>query len=215
MRIERAAPGLLLRVVCYSILVFWLLVVSLPLYWVLITSFKTVITIRMGASYLPWVDFVPVLDNWRGVLIVKQADLLQPLKNSLLAALGGTTLAVTLGSLAGYGSARFNYGLWGLRNEGVAFMFLSQRMFPPLLLVLPFLLLFRFVGLLDTLVVLALVYGALNLPLVVWITRDVFASLPREIEESALIDGCSRWQAFVRIALPLSLPGLSGRPRLL
>jgi multiple sugar transport system permease protein len=74
--------------------------------------------------------------------------------------------------------------------------------------VLPFLILFRTVGLLDTQVALVLAYAGFNLPLAVWITRDFFAALPRDIEDSALIDGASRWQAFLRIALPLSVPGV-------
>ena len=73
---------------------------------------------------------------------------------------------------------------------------------PPFLLILPLLILYRGLGLLDTHLGLILAYTGFNLPLAVWITRDSFASLPRDVEESALIDGCSRWQAFLRVVLP-------------
>ena len=207
MRSSFVAPPLF-RLACYAILGFWLLVVLVPLYWVVITSFKMPITIRLGPSYLPWVDFPPVLDNWRALLVVRPGELGEAFLHSLIITLSSTALAVLCGSMAGYALARFQYRVLGLRNEGIAYAFLSQRMFPPFLLVLPFLILFRFIGLLDTQVALIITYTAFNLPLVVWITRDVFASLPAEMEDSALIDGCSRWQAFLRIALPLSGSGL-------
>ncbi len=202
------ASQLSMRIACYAILLFWLVVVLAPIYWVLITSFKLPIAVRGGSTYIPWVDFQPVLDNWHYVLIEKQADLIKPFKNSLIIALGGTTLAVALGSMAGYALTRFQFKFAWMRNEDIAYWFISQRMLPPVVVVIPFLIFFRYVGLLDTQLGLIIAYGGFNLPLAVWITRDFFAALPRDIEESAMIDGCSRWQAFVKIALPLSVPGL-------
>ena len=93
MRLGTPASQLAVRVVSYTILLFWLVVVLAPVYWVVITSFKLPIAVRSGSTYLPWVDFQPVLDNWRYVLIEKQADLIKPFKNSLIVALGGTTLS--------------------------------------------------------------------------------------------------------------------------
>ena len=208
MRMGSSASQLTLRVACYAILLVWLLVVVVPLYWVVITSFKLPIAVRSGATYLPWIDFQPVLDNWKYVLIDKQADLIKPFKNSFIAAMGGTIGAVALGSMAGYALTRFRFKFLWLRNEDIAFWFISQRILPPVVVVVPFLILYRVFGLLDTQLGLIIAYAGFNLPLAVWITRDFFASLPKDIEDSALIDGCSRWQAFYLIALPLAIPGL-------
>ena len=208
MRLEGARAQLGVRVACYAVLLFWLLVVLVPLYWVVLTSFKMPITVRLGPSYIPWVDFQPVLDGWRHWLVTKQADLLPPLKNSIIVALGGTTVALVIGSMAGYALSRFQYRVLGMRSEGLALAFLAQRIVPPFILVLPFMILFYQVGLMDTQFGLILMYANFNLPLVVWITRDFFAALPREIEESAMIDGCSHLQAFLRISVPLAIPGL-------
>src|SRR3954469_17789294 len=128
MRTGNAASRLLLRATCYAILLFWLLVVLAPLYWVLIASLKTPITVRGGATYRPWVDFRPVLDNWRRVLLDEQDQLLPPLLNSLVVSLGGTTVAVLLGAMAGYGLARFQYRFLWMRTDAIATWFLSQRM---------------------------------------------------------------------------------------
>ena len=179
MRMGLTTSNLMLRVICYAILVWWLLVVLVPVYWVLITSFKLPIAVRSGATYLPWVDFQPVLDNWKYVLIEKQADLIKPFKNSLIIALGSTTLAVLLGSMAGYALARFPFKFAWMRNEDIAYWFISQRMLPPVVVVVPFLILFRFVGLLDTQLGLIIAYAGFNLPLAVWISRDFFASSPQ------------------------------------
>jgi multiple sugar transport system permease protein len=207
--VERRSTPLGVRLLSYAILFFWLFVVLAPLYWVVITSFKMPITIRMGASYLPWIDFPPVLDNWRFLLNVRQSDLVDHTKNSVIVTLGGTTVAVLFGSMAGYALARFEYRFFGLRSHDIALFFIAQRIFSPFILILPLLIVYGFLGLLDTHFGLMLAYVSFNLPLVVWITRDFFASLPKDLEESAMIDGCSRWQAFLRIALPLALPGLA------
>ena len=84
-------------------------------------------------------------------------------------------------------------------------------MFPPVAVVVPFYILFNRLNLLDRLPTLIIVYTAMNLPLVVWLLRDYFADLPIEIEESAMVDGASRFGVFFRIALPLALPGLGRR----
>jgi multiple sugar transport system permease protein len=197
-----------LQMICYAVLGVWSIVALAPLYWLFITSLKLRVTIGRGLTYIPWVDFQPVLTNWRAVLITRPADLVAPLTNSLIVALSAATLAVFFGAMAGYGLARFRYRVLRLGSDGIALWFIGQRLVPPFLLILPLLILYRGLGLLDTHLGLILAYTVFNLPLAVWITRDSFASLPRDVEESALIDGCSRWQAFLRMALPFSAPGL-------
>jgi multiple sugar transport system permease protein len=95
-----------------------------------------------------------------------------------------------------------------LTNDDVAFWLISQRMLPPVAVVLPIFMMFQQLHLLDTLWALIIVYTATNLPLAIWFMRDFFLSIPLELEESAFIDGASRHQVLLRIVLPLSVPGL-------
>jgi len=112
--------------------------------------------------------------------------------------------------MAGYGLSRFQYywRLTGWRNDGIAFWIVSNRFLPPAVFVVPFLLLFTNLRLIDTHLGLIIAYTMFALPFAVWIMRDFFNSLPIELEESARVDGASRIQAFVYIVLPLSTPGL-------
>ena len=127
--------------------------------------------------------------------------------NSVVVALATATISTVIGGAGGYALARFPFRVGPLNNDRIAFGFLIQRMFPPAVLLIPFLILFRTLRLLDTREGLVLVYCAFSIPFVVWIMRDFFRSLPVEIEESALIDGCNRLGVLFRIAIPLSAPG--------
>ena len=132
-------------------------------------------------------------------------------RNSLIAALGSTLLAVVIGAMAGYGLARYSYRwpILGWRNDNIAFWIISQRFLPPALFVVPFLMLYARINLIDTHLGLILAYTMFNTPFAVWIMRDFFQDLPTDLEDSALVDGATHWQAFVRIVLPLSAPGLA------
>jgi multiple sugar transport system permease protein len=96
-----------------------------------------------------------------------------------------------------------------LKNQDIAFWLISQRMLPPVAVVLPIYVLFQQVGLLDTRFALTVTYVAANIPIVVWLMRDFFDSIPLELEEAAVVDGCSRYRIFWSIVLPLSKPGLA------
>lgn len=187
----------------------WAVVVGFPLYWIVITSFKTAGSIAGDPTYLPWVDFQPVLGAWEWIFLSDaRSDVLRAFLNSFVAA-GGSALAATLlGALAAYGLTRFTYGAGPWRNEDIAFWFVSQRMLPPVAIVLAYLLMFRELRLLDTQLGLVLAYTGFSLPFAVWILRNAFARIPIELEESARVEGCGRWQAFRYIAIPLAMPGL-------
>ena len=122
----------------------------------------------------------------------------------------GATARSLLGSLAGYALTRFHYRVPVLkwRNSDIAFWIISQRMLPPVVVILPYVIMYRVLGLLDTHFGMILAYTVFNLPFAVWILRDFFAGLPLDLEESAMIDGASRLQAFRLIVLPLAAPGL-------
>jgi multiple sugar transport system permease protein len=95
-----------------------------------------------------------------------------------------------------------------LANNDIAFWLISQRMLPPVAVVIPIYILFQRLGLLDTRIALIITYLAVNLPIVIWLMRDYFQTIPLEVEECAQIDGASRYRIFWSIVLPLSVPGL-------
>ena len=199
------------RIVAYIILVTWTFVVGIPTYWLFITAFKRPEAINRGATYIPWVDFQPSLLAFYDVFVLQGLASSRPFVNSVVVALATATISTVIGGAGGYALARFPFRVGPLNNDRIAFGFLIQRMFPPAVLLIPFLILFRTLRLLDTREGLVLVYCAFSIPFVVWIMRDFFRSLPVEIEESALIDGCNRLGVLFRIAIPLSAPGFVTR----
>lgn len=195
------------RIIAYIILVTWTFVVGIPTYWLFITAFKRPDAINRGATYFPWIDFQPSLLAFYDVFVLQGLASSRPFVNSVVVALATATISTVIGGAGGYALARFPFRAGPLNNDRIAFGFLIQRMFPPAVLLIPFLILFRTLRLLDTREGLVLVYCAFSIPFVVWIMRDFFRSLPVEIEESALIDGCNRLGVLFRIAIPLSAPG--------
>jgi multiple sugar transport system permease protein len=244
------------KLVAYLILGCWAVVVLFPLYWLAITSFKLPIQVNQGPVYLPFVDFQPSLDAWRYIFVDLRSDTLRPYLNTIVVAVGSSTLALLLGSAAAYALVRFRYqprvgvillfvgcvllaaaavffgvplplalvvaaGIFallagtvgrrfrrGLTNRDIAFWIISQRILPPVAVVIPIYVLFQRVGLLDTRTALVITYAATNLPIVVWLMRDYFNTLPWELEEAAVVDGASTFRVFRSITLPLSIPGL-------
>jgi multiple sugar transport system permease protein len=195
----------------YVLLALWAIFCLFPIYWLIITSVKLPIAVFQGPKYLPWIDFQPSLHAWEDVLFGRfQGEVVRRWANSAIMATSSAALAVAIGSMAGYALTRFQYFVPGLkwRNNDLAFWIISQRMLPPVVIILPYMIMFRFLGLIDTHAGMILTYTVFNLPFVVWIMRDFFAGLPLDLEESALIDGASRFQAFTKIVLPLSTPGL-------
>ncbi len=198
-------------VVTYGLLAVWAVICLFPIYWLVITSFKLPIAVFQGPTYIPWVDFKPTLKAWNYLLFGPvQQKVIRSWANSAILAISSGVLAVIIGSMAGYGLTRFRYHapVLNWNNDDIAFWIISQRMLPPVVIILPFLIMYRFVGLVDTHAGMILAYTVFNLPFAVWIMRDFFAGLPVALEESALIDGASRMQAFRKIVLPLSTPGL-------
>lgn len=199
------------QVVTYTLLIIWTLVCLFPIYWTVITSFKLPIAVFQGPKYFPWIDFQPTLDAWKFLLTgPTSAAVYRSWSNSFILATSSAAIAVVIGAMAGYALTRFRF-YWPVlrwRNNDIAFYVISQRMLPAVVVILPYLILFRIFGLLDTHPGMILAYVVFNLPFAVWILRDFFAGLPVDLEESALIDGATRFQAFRSIVLPLAAPGL-------
>ncbi len=197
--------------VTYTLLCIWALVCLFPIYWVLITSIKLPIAVFQGPKYFPWIDFQPTLNAWQFLLTGPTHDeVYRSWANSAILATASSAIAVLIGGMAGYALTRFKY-YWGVlnwRNNDIAFWIISQRMLPAVVVIIPYLIMFQISGLIDTHPGMILAYTVFNLPFAVWILRDFFAGLPVDLEESALIDGASRFQAFRSIVLPLAAPGL-------
>lgn len=201
--------GVIGTIALYTILIFWAFIVLFPFYWMFTTSFKRPLDVNRVPRYIPFVDFQPILDHWQFLLVTQQEQTVRQFRNSVIAASFSSIVVVILGSMAGYGLSRFKYywGRLGWRNDNIAFWIISQRFLPPAVLVIPFLMIYGFLRLVDTHFGLVLAYTAFNIPFAVWIMRDFFDSLPIDLEESARVDGASRIQTFLRIVIPLSTPG--------
>jgi multiple sugar transport system permease protein len=187
----------------YTVLLGWTVWIGYPLYWLVVAPFKP--SARDGN--LPFVDFVPTLRSF-ATTFRPGTDARVALTNSVVVSVSAACIALILGAMAGYALARFRYRVGPITNERLSFFFLAQRLFPVAILSVPYLLLFRTLNLLDTPFALVLGEIGFGTPFVAWLIRDFFISLPRDVEESALIDGCNRVQVLRHIVFPLSAPGL-------
>ena len=204
------------RIAIYGALLAWTFVSLFPLYWTLSTSFKVAVDVTQG-HLVPWWDFSPDWKGWRSLglspdrlfqISSPREEFLLRFENSVIASLGASFAAIVLGSLAAYGLSRFDYRFLSWRNRDISFFFLSQLILPPVVLAMPYLVLYKALALLDTRIGLIMVYTLSVLPIVVWIMRDQFDAIPRELEQAAYVDGCTIWGAFLRITLPIALPGM-------
>ncbi|MAI66615.1 MAG: sugar ABC transporter permease [Phycisphaerae bacterium] len=204
------------RILIYSALIFWAFLCLFPIYWTITTSFKTAVNVTQG-HLIPWVDFTPKWIGFRSLGLSPETifqistvrdEFLRRFFNSVITSISASTLAVMLGSLAAYGLSRFEYKLGFVKNTDISFFFLSQMILPPVVLALPFLVLYRELALLDSTIGLVMLYGLMVLPIVIWIMRDQFSTIPIELEEAGLVDGLSVWGVFLRIVLPISFPGM-------
>jgi len=175
-------------------------VILFPPVVLFLTSIKTDID---ALSFPPKWIFDPTLKNY--VDILNTSPLVDYALNSLIVASLNTLLCLIVGSMAAYGLARFKFR----GADNIAFWILSIRMMPPVAAIIPIYILMKNLRLLDTPWCLVITYLTFNLPFVVWMMKGFFEEIPREIEESALIDGCSDFSVFFRIALPLVAPGLA------
>jgi multiple sugar transport system permease protein len=204
------------RVAIYGALVTWAIICLFPIFWTITTSFKLAPDVMKG-NLIPWWDFTPRWKGWESIGISPRLigevstvrdEFLKRFWNSTVVAVSASMLAVVLGSLAAYGLSRFNYRFGFMRNSDISFFFLSQMILPPVVLALPFLVLYKSLALLDSRIGLILLYTLMVLPIVIWIMRDQFQGIPIELEEAALVDGLGIWGAFLQIVLPIALPGM-------
>jgi len=186
------AEGIVLTLIC--------LFCVFPFYWMVTTSLKTqVVALQSPPAWL----FTPTLANYWEVLFEDKVG--RSLINSMIVSISTTTLAILLGCPAAYALARFEFrgktDLW--------FWFITNRFVSPVVLAFPVFLISREIGLRDTHLALILMYLTFTLPIVIWICTDQFRSIPRELDEAAMLEGASQWRIFRSICLPLAMPGVA------
>lgn len=188
------------RTAIYGILVIALLAVLTPVIWLFLMSLKTRSTIF---TLPPPLFFTPTSSNYEAAFVDK--GYFHFFYNSLIVSIGSTGLALLAGPLAAYSFSRFKF----LADKHLFFWLLTFRMSPVIVYIVPYFMLWTTLGLFDTHLGLILAHTTFTLPVVTWLMKGFFDDLPREIEEAALVDGCSRISALRRIVLPLSAPGLT------
>jgi multiple sugar transport system permease protein len=169
-----------------------------PIYWLFIISFKT--PDEIFAFPPKWHPGSLQFANYR--VLFKDGDA-ETVWNSLVLAGVSTVLAMILGTICAYSLVRFKTG-----GEHLSVWIISQRMMPPIAIVFPIFLLYVWLGWVDTYQGLILLYTAFSLPYVIWMMRGYIEEIPVELEESALVDGCTRWQVLWRVVFPMARSGL-------
>jgi len=187
----------------------------MPIYWMVSTSIKY----REDALAIPpKLIFTPTLDNYFGMANTTRLGyeksyavshiwevFVKSYGNSIIISLSATALGLCLGVPASYGLARFRFK----GRENIAFFILTSSMVPAIAVVIPLFHMFKQFHLVDTHLSLVIVYAIMNLALITWMMRSFIQDIPIELEESAQVDGCTRFQGFIKIILPLIIPGIA------
>lgn len=182
-------------------------IILFPFFWILMNSIKKQIDIITGA-----LEFTPTLLNYERLLYSKQSNFIQNITNSAIVAVASTLVVMIVATLAAYAITRYN---WDRRFKfaplviaGLMGWILLFHMIPTITLVGPWYLIFRELGLYNNLIGLVLTHVTINLPMALWLMMSFMQDVPKELEDAAWIDGCHRIGAFVRVVLPLVVPGL-------
>ena len=214
------------------LVVIYAIVTMIPLVWIIATGFKSP---SDAISYPPKVVFEPTLEgyvnlfttrtrqtpeflaenppqNWAdeivrqyNMVIVGPSKFGERFLNSIVIGFGSTFLSIFLGTLAAYAFSRFKVPF----KDDLLFFILSTRMMPPIAVAIPIFLMYRQLGLSDTHLGMILLYTAVNISLAVWLLKGFIDEIPREYEEAALIDGYTRFQAFMKVVLPQAATGIA------
>jgi multiple sugar transport system permease protein len=186
-----------------------------PIFWMLETSFKTVDEASSPNPRL--IGFSPTLDNYRNIFYTTTSnaggsgttttatDFPSYFLHSIIMSSVSTVLALLLGTLAAYGFSRFRV----IGKNDLLFFILSQRMLPPIAVLIPIYVLYRDVNLFDTYTGMIILYTTFNLPFAVWMMKGFIDEIPTEYEDAAMVDGYSRFQAFHKVIVPQSVPALA------
>ncbi|GAB4547332.1 MAG: carbohydrate ABC transporter permease [Anaerolineae bacterium] len=192
---------ILIRAVIVFTVFVALIIVLFPVFWIFSTSLKTI----PETYYFPptLIPQEPTFEAYVRIWSIKNFSVY--FKNSLIVSTLSTVLSVSLACLAAYGFSRFEFR----GKRFLLFFFLMTQMVPAVLLLLPYFVMMRSLGLLNSYPALVFAYTSFALPFCTWMLKGFLDSIPFEIDDAALIDGCSRLQALVRVVLPLTLPGIA------
>lgn len=195
----------------YAVILSIVAISLVPTLWMLSMAFKPIAEWSATGADLTWWPRNPTLDNFRFIFGQSSTELIvalertagRPIFASLLAATLGTLIAMTAGTAAAYGLSRFG------RGGNLPLALIQLRLFPPMAVMIPVMIMWSFLGLIDNWFGLSLIYGIVTLPFAFWLMKTFFDDMPREIEDAALVEGCTRWRVFVRITLPMMRPALA------
>lgn len=188
------------KIIFIGVVAIIFIIILFPSIVLFLTSFKTEVD---ALSFPPKWIFTPTINNFTEIF--HGSPIIKYMINSIIVASLNTGVSLVFGSMAAYSLARFRFK----GSDNITFWMLSIRMMPPVVAVIPLYIIMRNLRLLDTPWCLVIAYLTINLPFVVWMMKGFFEEIPREIEESALVDGCSTFEVFRIIALPLAAPGLA------
>ena len=184
----------------YALVAIAIVLTLFPLLWML----KVALNSQVDALALPPRWFAPVsLDAFAAAWAARGFSL--ALINSLVIATGALAVSMVLGLLAGYGFSRYRFP----GSTTILYAILFTRIFPPVALIVPFFLSFQVLGIRDTHLGLALAYIALDTPLAIWMLKGYYDAVPPDLENSAMVDGASRFRAVIHVTLPLMAPGIA------
>ncbi|RME81598.1 MAG: carbohydrate ABC transporter permease [Caldilineae bacterium] len=178
---------------------FILLFIAFPIYWLLITAFKPEEFVYSNAFIFP-----PTLANFRAIFAGDPLDFKPYLLNSLVISTATVLLAIPLATMAAYTLSRYAFK----GSLPLLIWFLTTQFLPPVVVVIPFFILFRRLGLVDTQISLIIINLSLVVPYAVWMLKGFVDALPTEIEEAAVVDGCNEFEVLRRITFPLMMPGV-------
>ena len=189
----------------YTMILLAVAVTLIPILWMASMAFKPIPEWQATGAALTWWPKAPTLNNFRYVFGVSNSDLivaldrtaLKPILTSFLSAGIGTVIAMTAGTAAAYGLSRFG------SSGNLPLALVQLRLFPPMAVMTPVMIMWAFFNMTDTWWGLALVYGIVTLPFAFWLMKTFFDDMLKEIEEAALVEGCSRARVFWRITLPM------------
>ena len=191
----------------YTILALGITVIFFfPFWWSISNSLRNPIdTFTTTGVGIPWVNFNPTLGNWTFQLSFPDAHI--AVYNSSVISILSTALALAVGLPAAYALARFRFRF--PPNKDITIWFISQRVLPPAAAVVPFFVIWNALGIYDTKLGLIIVHTTFIMPFVIVIVRQTFLDLPIELEEAAMVDGATHIGAFLKVAVPLSVPAIA------
>jgi ABC-type glycerol-3-phosphate transport system permease component len=190
------------EILFYLVLIVTIFVFAAPLLWIFSTSVKTTAEAMVFPPH--WIPNTITFQAYWDLLFAPDATFLKYMRNSVIISFSATFLTLLFGTLAAYSISRYR-----IAGSGAVLLFiLAMRMMPGITIIIPFFYMMQQFGLLDSKIGLILIYTVFNLPLVIWLMKGYFDTIPMEMEEAAKIDGCSRIGLFYKIALPLAGPGL-------